>query len=140
MTNQPDFVLETEIRTTPERLWTALTDGELTREYYIANARLQGDIATGNPYEYIRPDGEVMLSGTILEASPFSRLNMTFQPHWGKVSAASRNLYEIEQKGDACLLTISHFDIQPGQSGVKDGWKAIAKKLKTMLEKERVAA
>jgi uncharacterized protein YndB with AHSA1/START domain/DNA-binding transcriptional ArsR family regulator len=134
-TPKPDFVLETFIRTTPQKLWEALTRGDMSKHYYIAQAALKGDIKTGAEYQYLTPDGHVMLSGEIIAAEPTSRLEMSFVPHWGNQKhAASRNVYEIEQRGEATKLTILHYGLAKGQEGVKEGWAKIAASLKSLLE------
>jgi DNA-binding transcriptional ArsR family regulator/uncharacterized protein YndB with AHSA1/START domain len=135
MTNahKPDFVLETFIRTSPERLWDALTRGEISQHYYISGARLQGDIKPGGKYEYIVGDKQVMLSGDIIAATPPERLEMTFVPGWGS-KAPSRNVYEIARQGELCKLTILHYGLNPGQEGVREGWAKIAASLKSLLE------
>ncbi len=132
-TAKPDFVLETFIRTTPEKLWEALTTEEISRLYYIAGAALRGAIQTGGAYEYVTRDGKVMLSGDIIDARPHSRLEMSFKPGWG-AGGASRNIYEIEAQGALTKLTILHFGLHPGQDGVREGWARIAASLKSLLE------
>lgn len=132
---RPDFLLETLIEATPERVWNALVDGELTRKYYIAAAAIEGRIAAGEPYRYITPDGNIMLSGEIIHADPPRRLEMTFVPAWeGPKARASRNVYELEVVGTATRLTILHYGIPAGQEGVKGGWQTIAAALKRLLE------
>jgi uncharacterized protein YndB with AHSA1/START domain/DNA-binding transcriptional ArsR family regulator len=130
---KPDFVLETFIRTTPKKLWQALTDGEMTKHYYIAGAAFRGEVESGKSYEYHTADGRVMLSGDIIEATPYSRLDMTFVPGWGS-NAASRNVYELAPIGEMTKLTILHFGLSAGQEGVKEGWAKIAASLKSLLE------
>jgi uncharacterized protein YndB with AHSA1/START domain/DNA-binding transcriptional ArsR family regulator len=131
---RPDFVLETFIRTTPELLWQALTDGDLTKRYYIAGASLHGRIEEGGSYQY-RTEGRVMLSGQILAADPLKRLEMSFVPGWlGPDAQPSRNVFEIEAVGDLTRLTILHFDLPEEQEGVKRGWAEIASSLKSWLE------
>jgi uncharacterized protein YndB with AHSA1/START domain len=126
---------KTFIRTTPEKLWEALTSAELTKQYHFAKAAFTGKVAAGEHYEFVRPDGGIMLSGTILEANPFSRLEMTFVPGWGEGERkASRNVYEIKPMGNLTKLTVLHFDIPPGYEGVAEGWAQIAASLKTFLE------
>jgi DNA-binding transcriptional ArsR family regulator/uncharacterized protein YndB with AHSA1/START domain len=132
-TAKPDFVLETFIRATPEKIWEALTKGEMSRHYYIAGAAIQGTIASGHSYEYLTPDGKVMLSGDIIDASPHSRLEMTFVPGWGS-KAPSRNVYEIVKQGELSKLTILHFGLHPGQEGVREGWARVVASLKSFLE------
>jgi uncharacterized protein YndB with AHSA1/START domain/DNA-binding transcriptional ArsR family regulator len=131
---KPDFMLETYIAATPERVWEALTSAELSRQYYISGAAFHGDLTPGSSYEYLTPDGKVMLSGEIIAVDRIKRLEMTFLPGWGANPKASRNVFEIEAAGDQTKLTILHFDIPPGNDGVKQGWAKIALALKTLLE------
>lgn len=132
---KPDFVLETYIRTTPAKLWEALTNGEITRRYHFARATLQGEIKAGAPYAYMTPDGHPMLSGEILASDPPRRLEMTFVPGWmGPGAQASRHVFEIEPSGGLVKLTLLHFDIPPEQAGVRDGWAKVIGSLKSFLE------
>ncbi len=132
---KPDFVLETFIRTTPEVLWKALTSSELTKKFNISNAAFHGQLAAGERYEYRRADGSVMLSGEIISAEPFSRLEMTFVPGWGDAPpVTSRNIYEIEQRGTLTKLTVLHFGITEAFVGVKQGWSQVIASLKSLLE------
>ena len=135
VTDKPDFMLETFIRTTPEKLWEALTSGDISKRYYIAGAAIHGAMEPDTPYEYLTADGKVMLSGTVLAADPPKRLEMTFLPGWvGPNAKPSRNVYEIEAVGDLTKLTILHFDLPAGQEGLKEGWAKIAASLKSLLE------
>jgi DNA-binding transcriptional ArsR family regulator/uncharacterized protein YndB with AHSA1/START domain len=132
--DKPDFVLETWIRTTPEKLWEALTSGEMTKRYYIANAMLTGDIKPGARYAYLTPDNQPMLSGEIIAADPPWRLEMTFLPGWMPKARPSRNVYEIAAMDGMVRLTILHFGIPPENEGVRQGWAKIASSLKSLLE------
>jgi uncharacterized protein YndB with AHSA1/START domain/DNA-binding transcriptional ArsR family regulator len=132
---KPDFVLETFIRTTPEALWDALTNGEKTPHFYIAGCTLKSDLKKGGRFDYYTPDGNLMLGGEIIDIDPPHRLDMTFEPHWGKGKPAhSRAIYEVAQEGETCKLTILHYGIPQGQEGVREGWARIASALKTLLE------
>ncbi len=132
---KPDFVLETFIRATPEKIWEALTSQQLTRLFNISNAAFHGKVAEGERYEYLRPDGSLMLSGTILRAEPFSHLEMTFIPGWGDGERkVSRNVYEIVQQGSLSKLTVLHFDIPADYDGVREGWAMVIASLKSLLE------
>ena len=64
MTDKPDFVLQTYIRTTQEKLWDALTKGEITRQYYYGGT-LDTNLRKGGPFRYIGPDGNVLLDGVL---------------------------------------------------------------------------
>jgi uncharacterized protein YndB with AHSA1/START domain/biotin operon repressor len=131
---KPDFVLETFIRTTPEKLWAALTEGELTKRYHFAAATLRGETKPGAAYAYITPDGGTMLSGEIISADPPKRLEMTFVPGWMPDAKASRCVYEIEAAGSVVKLTVLHYGIPPEQAGVREGWAKVAASLKSFLE------
>jgi uncharacterized protein YndB with AHSA1/START domain/DNA-binding transcriptional ArsR family regulator len=133
--NKPDFMMETFIRAAPEDIWQALLSGEMTKQYYIAGAAIEGNFEVGGSYRYMTADGKVMLSGEILAADPPRRLEMTFLPGWvGPNAVASRNVYEIQAAGEQSKLTILHYDIPAGQEGVKEGWAKIVASLKSLLE------
>lgn len=132
---KPDFVLETYIKTTPEKLWNALTDGEMTKHFFQGDASVESSFEKGADYTYTSAGGDPMLVGEILEANPYSRLAMTFLPTFmERTEKLSHNLYEIEEMQDACKLTISHFGVTPELASVAQGWAKIAARLKTFLE------
>jgi uncharacterized protein YndB with AHSA1/START domain/DNA-binding transcriptional ArsR family regulator len=132
---KPDFVLETFIRTTPEKLWEALISAEMCKHYHFASATIRGTFETGSSYDYLTPDGHVMLSGKILAADRPHRLDMTFIPGWlGPNAKPSRNVYEIKVVGNLTKLTVLHFDLPDGQDGVREGWAKIIASLKSFLE------
>lgn len=132
---KPDFVLETYIRTTPEALWQALTEGEVSKNYFQGDASIESTFEVGADYVYTSAQGNRMLVGEILEAEPYTRLAMTFLPAiMDRPERLSHNLYEIEQLAHVCKLTISHFGITPELEGVRNGWSKIAARLKTYLE------
>lgn len=138
---KPDFVLQTFIDTTPERLWQALTDEKESRAYHFAAAGVQTDLRVGGRFDHILPDGGLMLGGEILAIDPPNRIEMTFEPgFFGPDAKASRCAYEIERAGDLCKLTILHFDIPEGQEGVAEGWSRVASGLKTYLETGKALA
>ena len=132
---KPDFVLETFIRTTPEKLWAALTDGSHTKNYHFAAAELRGGLTPGDRFDHYLPDGSLMLGGEVLAAEPGKRLDVTFEPGWmGPGAKASRCVYEIAEEGDHCKLTVLHYDLPAEQGGVTEGWARVVSALKTYLE------
>ncbi len=132
---RPDFMMETFIRTTPEKLWEALTDPKLITRYHFAHAAVHGKFAADEPYEYKFADGSCMLSGEILQADPPKRLEMTFVPGWlGPNAAKSRHVYEIEAAGELTKLIIRHYELPESQGGVREGWAKILASLKSYLE------
>jgi uncharacterized protein YndB with AHSA1/START domain/DNA-binding transcriptional ArsR family regulator len=132
---RPDFMMETFIRTTPEKLWEALTDPEMITRYHFASVAIHGRFAAGEPYEYKFADGNLMLSGEIIAADPPKRLEMSFIPGWmGPDAVKSHHVYEIEAAGHVTKLTILHFDLPESQHGVREGWAKIVASLKSYLE------
>ena len=132
-------VLEVYIRTTPEKLWQALTDGSFTEKYYYGT-RVESDWKTGSEYRYLTPDGTTMVNGRVVESDPPNKLVTTFNPHWdpriGDVPESTVT-FEITQLGEACKLTLIHSDLLPGHmltEGVYRGWQEILSGLKTLLE------
>ena len=132
---KPDYILETIIQTTADKLWAALTEGDHIRQYHFAGASpAPGKLEQGGRLDLMRPDGGLMLGAEILAMDPPKRLDLTFEPGWIENAAHSRCVYEIEEEGETCKLTILHFGIPQGQDGVRDGWLRIASSLKTYLE------
>jgi uncharacterized protein YndB with AHSA1/START domain/DNA-binding MarR family transcriptional regulator len=129
-------VFEVYIRTTPERLWQAITDGTITAQYYFGT-RVESSWQAGSEYNYYMPDGNSMLRGEILEIDPPRRLVQTFQPLWSPEQAdapPSRVTWEIEQSGPSCKLTLLHDDLPSAETGVHSGWSQILSGLKTLIE------
>lgn len=132
---KPDFMLETFIRTTPEKLWEALTSAALIPHYHFACTSVEGDFTPGSIYRYLSARGDVILSGTVFAAEPPHRLEMSFEPGWmGPNATASRHVYEMAVVGDLMKLTVLHFNLPEGQEGVREGWAKFAASLKSFLE------
>lgn len=132
--SKPDFVMETYIKTTAQKLWDALTQPDLIGQYYIMSAKPDTSILEMGPTSYNTADGRPLLSGTVLSIEEPKRLEMTFEPHWGENRQASRVVYEIEVENDLCKLSILHYALPAAQDGVKTGWARIISGLKTLLE------
>jgi uncharacterized protein YndB with AHSA1/START domain len=130
-------VFEVYIRTSPEKLWQALTDGSLTAQYYF-NTAVQSAWTVGAPYYYNYANGQPMIEGEILEIEPPKRLVTTFKPLWTDAAQPFTKVsWEIEAKGDACKLTLTHegLDAAAGLTrGLFSGWSQILSGLKTLLE------
>lgn len=132
-------VFVTVIKTSPEKLWAALTDGNITPGYYYGG-KFEGTLKPGSDYRYIAPDGGNFVSGKIIEASAPHRLVATFKGEWMpgmENDAPSRVTYEILQQGECCRLTLTHdeFDGEtPTYQISGGGWPGILSGLKTLLE------
>jgi len=132
---KPDFVMQTFIKTSRERLWQALTDGALCAQYDFLNSTTKVTAEKGGRLDQYSPDGGLIVGGEIIDLVPLSRLEITFEPHWGEQpGAVSRYVYEIEQQGEACCLTISHYDLVEDIEDVAQGWSMQMASLKSFLE------
>jgi uncharacterized protein YndB with AHSA1/START domain len=133
------FVYVTYIRTTPEKLWRALTEPEYTRQIWAGTTQ-QCKWEPGASWRLLKPDGTVADSGEVLEIEPYKRLVLKWQNHlFPEVMAEgfSRMSYEIEQKDDSVKLTVTH-EIAKSDSKfigkVSNGWPHILSSLKSLLE------
>jgi DNA-binding transcriptional ArsR family regulator/uncharacterized protein YndB with AHSA1/START domain len=128
------YQTEIYIRTTPERLWQALTDPKDTANYYFSSA-VASDWKKGSKISYLWPDGKEMVSGEILEVDPPRKLVTTFVPHFSAVPGpATRVTYSLEPIGDLVRLVLTHEGLTTADVGIKGGWVKIFNGLKTWLE------
>lgn len=129
-------VYEIYIKTTPERLWKAITDAEMRRKYTFG-AVVTSDWTPGSRYEGVG-GGQLIFEGENLEVDPPRRLVQSFRALWGadvKSEGPSRVTWEIEPVGDSCRLTITHDQLREGaNSQLFGGWPMILSGLKTLLE------
>jgi uncharacterized protein YndB with AHSA1/START domain len=131
-------VFEIYIRTTPERLWEAITDPEIRAKYNFG-AGVTSDWTVGSPLKMGSPDaGGLLGDGEVLEVDPPRRLVHTMVALWSdevKSEGASRVTWEIEQVEDSCRLTVTHDQLSEGaNSQIFGGWPMILSGLKTWLE------
>jgi uncharacterized protein YndB with AHSA1/START domain/biotin operon repressor len=131
-------VFEIYIRTTPERLWQAITDGE-TRSKYQFGMRITSDWTPGSRFEMSHPGaGQLLGEGENLEIDPPRRLVQSMVALWGddvKSEGTSRVTWEIQPIGDSCRLTVTHDQLREGANDqLYGGWPMILSGLKTWLE------
>jgi uncharacterized protein YndB with AHSA1/START domain/DNA-binding MarR family transcriptional regulator len=131
-------VFEIYIKTTPERLWQAITDPEI-RSKYTFGVRVNSDWSSGSRYEGITPKMPTpMFAGENMEVDPPRRLVQSFNALWGddvKSEGTSRVTWEIEPIGDSCRLTVTHDQLREGANEqLYGGWPMILSGLKTWLE------
>ena len=130
-------VFEIYIKTTPERLWDAITDPEM-RAKYSFGVQTQSDWTNGSSYKSAVPGVIDIAEGENLEVDPPRRLVQSFTALWSddvKAAGASRVTWEIEPVGDSCQLTVTH-DQLPADANPElfGGWMMILSGLKTLLE------
>ena len=131
-------VFEIYIKTTPERLWQAITDPEI-RSKYNFGARQTTDWTPGSRYEMGAPGAQGPLGeGVNLEVDPPRRLVQSMVALWGedvKAEGTSRVTWEIVPVGDSCHLTVTHDQLREGANEqLYGGWPMILSGLKTWLE------
>lgn len=136
--NVMEKVFEIYIKTTPERLWSALTDPE-QRAVYNFGVGVRSDWTPGSRYEASSPQAPGLLwEGENLEVDPPRRLVQSFTALWGddvRAEGPSRVTYEVEPVGDSCRLTVIHDELRENANGqLYGGWPMILSGLKTFLE------
>jgi uncharacterized protein YndB with AHSA1/START domain/DNA-binding transcriptional ArsR family regulator len=150
---KPNFVYTTYIRTTPERLWRALTDPAFTRQYW--GIAYDCDWTVGSTMRLQAKDGVVVddPEQVVVEAEPERRLAYTwhtFTPEWAAaygIDEESRRRYaaeprstvtfELQPEGELVKLTVIHDGFEPESlvlEGITQGWPAVLSSLKSLLE------
>jgi uncharacterized protein YndB with AHSA1/START domain len=142
--SKPKFVYVTFIRTTPQKLWSALTDPNFTKQYWFGMHH-ETDWKAGSSWQLVFADGRVADAGEIVEIDPPRRLVLKwrneFKPEL-KSEGYSRCTIDLEPIGGAVKLTITH-EIDSAESkfieAVSGGWPRILSNLKSLLETGEVA-
>ena len=134
MTN-PDFVYTTYIKTTPEKLWAAITNPEFTRQYWGHDN--VSDWKKGSEWKHVSSDGnDVKIVGQVLESVPPKRLVLSWASPDNKADD-SRVTFEIKAVGDMTCLNVIHGNFKAGSdmaSRVSMGWPRVLSSMKSFLE------
>jgi uncharacterized protein YndB with AHSA1/START domain len=140
MAEETKHVFEVYIRSTPEKIWHALSDPETMKKYFFGQY-IESDGAPGSTYYFVTADGSRNPSGKVVEYDPPRRMVSTFQPpvDAGKVTnmQESRLTWEITPMGEACKLTLVHDRLDaanPMSSEFSKGWNLFLSAIKTYLE------
>ncbi len=138
------FVYVSYIRTTPEKLWSALTDGECMKQYWFG-CHCESQWKAGASWKLVYADGTVTDVGEIVEAEPPRRLVIRWQhenkPEF-KVEGQSRCIMDLEPCGSAVKLSLTHsIECQPSKfiAAVSEGWPKVISNCKSFLETGSVA-
>ena len=138
------YVYVAYIRTTPEKLWSALTEPEFQRQYWFG-CRCESEWRRGSPWKLVYPDGRLADSGEILEAERPRRLVIRWRNEWKpelKAEGWSQCTMELEPGGTAVKLTITHsVEREPSNfiTAVSGGWPKVISNLKSLLETGSIA-
>ncbi len=146
---KPSYVYVTYIATTPEKVWRAVVDPDVARDYWAGSSGPAhvnvSDWKTGSRWEHQRADDTrtVDIVGRVVESNPPRRLVLT----WARPKEAeddskhSRVTFDIEPKGDGLIrLTVTHEDLERDPqmlAGISSGWPMVLSNLKTFLETGR---
>lgn len=146
---KPTFVYATYIRTTPEKLWEALTRGEFSEQYWFGY-RIEVEPRKGGRIRILAPAGETTcgdLTGEVLAWEPGRKLAYTWSTKDDPAVAAkrrgpSRVTFELTPVGPQVRLRVIHEDLLPEDleadpnafRGVNNGWTAVISSLKSLLE------
>ena len=136
--SNPDFLYVIYIRTTPDKLWNALIDPEMTKDYWFRH-RNRSDWKQGSAWSHEHYDdpSKVDVVGTVVEVKPPERLVLT----WANPAKAadptkvSRVTFELVAEAPDVRLTVTHDETYPEMlTAISRGWPAVLLNLKTMLE------
>lgn len=140
--SKPSFVYVTYIASTPEKVWDALTNGEITRHYWAH--RIASDWKGGSKWKLRRLDdtSKIDVQGQVIESVPPQRLVISWERPDNPEGPAgvSRVTFEIETMFEDVRLTVKHEELQPGSpmlESVSKGWPAVLCSLKSFLETGR---
>lgn len=141
--SKSEFIYTTYIRTTPQKLWEALTTPEFIKQYWFG-AYCESTWETGSSWTLRFDDGEIADAGKILESIPTKRLVIQWQNEWNpefKAEGYSTCVFDIEPEDDIVRLTVTH-SIDKAESklieGVGGGWPKVLSNLKSLLETGQV--
>jgi uncharacterized protein YndB with AHSA1/START domain len=134
------FIYAIYIRTTPEKLWAALTeDVEFMKQYWFG-VHCESQWTAGSPWKMVHPDGRILDAGEIVEAEPPKRLVIRWQ-HQDKpelkAEGSSLCTMELEPSGAAVKLSITHIIERESSKlieAVSGGWPKVISNLKSLIE------
>lgn len=144
MAKSSQFNYVTIIRTTPERLWEALTDPNLIRQYWYG-VNVECAWKPGAPWKMTFPGGGLADAGDVLEIEPLRRIVIRWHNEWNadlRAEGASRCTFELHPLEDAVKLTITQELDRPESkfiAAVSVGWPYTLANLKSLLETGAIA-
>ena len=138
MEHTMEKVFEIYIRTSPEKLWEAITDPDIRAKYHFGS-RVESEWTPGSAFRRWHPaSADPLVEGENLEVDPPRRLVQSMRALWGPeviAEGTSRVTWEIEPVGDSCRLTVTHDQLADGASDqLYGGWPMVLSGLKTWLE------
>ena len=138
------YVYVTYIRTTPEKLWSALTDAHYIKQYWFG-MHCESRWTAGSAWKLVSADGRIFDDGEVLESDPPRRLVIRWQHHNKpeiEAEGPSQCTFELEPTGAAVKLSITHtIERDPSKfiEAVSGGWPKVMSNLKSLLETGSIA-
>ncbi|MBR1126019.1 SRPBCC family protein [Bradyrhizobium lablabi] len=132
--SKPEFVYVIYIHATPEKIWQALINPEMTKEFW-GRHRNASDWKPGSPWQHQNYDdaNDVSVTGTVVESHPPRRLVLTWAS--SNSSDVSRVAFDIDEFMGSTKLTVTHSELSiEAMRGISAGWPAVLSSLKTLLE------
>ncbi|MGC8492216.1 MAG: SRPBCC family protein [Syntrophobacteraceae bacterium] len=136
---ESEFVYVTYIKTTPDKLWHALTNPEFMKQYWLG-VHCESEWKPGSTWKMVSETGQITDMGEILESDPPRRLVIKWRHEWRaelKEEGYSHCMFEIEPADNSTKLTVTHrIDRKPSKfiEAVSGGWPKILSNLKSLLE------
>lgn len=136
----PDLVYVFYIKSTPQKVWDALTQSEFTTKFFFGRT-VESDWTQGAPWRMLMPDGKLDVEGHVLISDPPRKLQVTWRVDWLEdpdPPGPAIITYDIDQAGEAVKLTMTqHSDYAIPRKYINagaQGWAIILSSLKTLLE------
>jgi len=136
MSDMQSFLYVTYIRTTPEKLWQALTEPEFTRRYWIGTHQ-ECDWKPGSSWRLVFSDGTLADTGEVVDVDPPKRLVLKWRNEFMpdlKAEGYTRCTFTLEPDGDVVKLTVLHEGPKKFVEAVSHGWPHVLSSLKSLLE------
>ncbi len=137
--DKPKHIYDVYIRATPERIWDAITNGEMTQVWFHGTIR-SGELKPGAPCQFLQSNGQTAVDGEVIEVDPPKRFVHTWKANWGPDyvnERPSRVTWELTPMGETTLLRLTHDDFD-GETvtykSISQGWAPLLSSLKSLLE------
>jgi uncharacterized protein YndB with AHSA1/START domain len=133
------FVYTSYIRTTPEKLWAALTGPEFMKQYWFG-MHIASDFQAGAPWRLLSEEGRTMDDGTVVESDPPRKLVLRWRNRWNPEFEAEGDTLctmTLQSEADTVRLQIVHESEHPDSGlieAISGGWPKILSNLKSLLE------